>query len=89
MNCNLSQMTFHFFFFFDISGLFLVDINTLPTIWLKDAYFLCYHHLLNSRADRPIHCAQNVKTVRLCSEFNKSVANRIRFGELRSRETLV
>ena len=29
----------HDFSFFDLSGLFLVDSNTLPTIWLKDAYF--------------------------------------------------
>ena len=39
-----SPMTFHCF---DLSGLFLLDINTLPTIWLKDAYFFCYHYLLN------------------------------------------
>ena len=28
-----------------------------------------------SRAARTIHCAQNVKTVRLCTEFNKSINN--------------
>ena len=29
----------------------------------------------NSRAAKHIHCAQNVKTVRLCTEFNKSISN--------------
>ena len=28
-----------------------------------------------SRAAKAIHCAQNVKTVRLCTEFNKSINN--------------
>ena len=29
----------------------------------------------DSRGAKPIHCAQNVKTVRLCTEFNKSINN--------------
>ena len=29
----------------------------------------------NSRAAKTIHCAQNVKTVRLCTEFHKSKSN--------------
>ena len=29
----------------------------------------------NSRAAKPIHAAHNVKTVRLCTEFNKSINN--------------
>ena len=28
-----------------------------------------------SRAAKAIHCAKNVKTVRLCTEFNKSINN--------------
>ena len=28
-----------------------------------------------SRAAKPIHCSQNVKTVRICTEFNKSINN--------------
>ena len=30
---------------------------------------------VHSRAAKPIHCAQNVKTVRLRTEFNKSMNN--------------
>ena len=37
MKRPLSPMTS--FFSSDLSSLFLVDINTLTTIWLKDAYF--------------------------------------------------
>ena len=31
--------------------------------------------LEHSRAAMHIHCAQNVKTVRLCTEFNKRISN--------------
>ena len=30
---------------------------------------------LTCRAAKSIHCAQNVKTVRLCTEFNESIKN--------------
>ena len=30
---------------------------------------------IDSRTAKAIHCAQNVKTVRLCTEFNKSMNN--------------
>ena len=36
-------------------------------MWLQE--------LANSRAAKPIHCAQNVKTVRFCTKFNKSINN--------------
>ena len=31
--------------------------------------------IASSRAAEPIHCAQNVKTARLCTGFNKSINN--------------
>ena len=36
---------------------------------------IVYWDTLYSRAAKPIHCAQNVKTVRLCTEFNESINN--------------
>ena len=44
MKHPLAPMTFDFL---GLWGLFLVDMNTLQTIWLKDAYFFCYGHFLN------------------------------------------
>ena len=55
MNRPLPHMTFDFF---GLLGLFLlVDINTLQTIWLKDADFFCYGHLveLNSGSRIQFH----------------------------------
>ena len=38
--------------------------------------FVVYIHTCHhSRVAKPIHCAQNVKTARLCTEFNKSINN--------------
>ena len=39
--------------------------------WSLLYIYTCHH----SRVAKPIHCAQNVKTVRLCTEFNKSINN--------------
>ena len=43
-----------------------------------DRYFYKHVPFVNihpSRAAKTIHCAQNVKTARLCTEFNKSINN--------------
>ena len=39
--------------------------------WSLLYIYTCHH----SRVAKPIHCAQNVKTARLCTEFNKSINN--------------
>ena len=42
--------------------------------WIE--WFSCLSWIFYfSRAAKAIHCAQNVKTVRLCTEFNKSINN--------------
>ena len=37
-------------------------------------------YFTNSRAAKTILCAQNVKTVRLCTEFNKSINKIFRYA---------
>ena len=43
--------------------------NVIQLKWLELPWYFY------SRAAKPIHCAQNVKTVSLCTEFNKNINN--------------
>ena len=53
--------------------------TTDPGNWLAVSHAKLYslqnYMFCISRAAKTIHCAQNVKTVRLCTEFNKSINN--------------
>ena len=51
--------------------LFFIFASCEPLICIFNSMNIC----LYSRAAKVIHCAQNFQTVRLCTEFNKSINN--------------
>ena len=56
-------------------GAFTHDIDFSKDLFLVYWSLLYIYTCHHSRVAKPIHCVQNVKTARLCTEFNKSINN--------------